>query len=93
MSTRLYEYAELLKERYAARHGGNAPLEDELLDRLDGVWLAMTEAERAESKQVALATKALIYRGLVKSDNSASDGRSVGPSTRTAHREVGQSYA
>ncbi len=93
MSTRLYEYAELLKERYAARHGGNTALEDELLDRLDGVWLAMTEAERIESKQVALATKALIFRDLVKSSDCASDGISVDPSTRTEHRVLGQSYA
>lgn len=93
MSTRLYEYAELLKERYAARHGGNAALEDELLDRLDGVWLAMTQAERIESKQVALATKALIFRGLVRSDDCASDGISIDPSTRTAYRELDQSHA
>ncbi len=71
MSTKLYEYAELLKQRYAARRLGNSDLEDEILDLLDGVWLGMTERERAESKQVALATRALCTQALVKSGGFA----------------------
>lgn len=54
-------YATTLTQRYEAREAGHADREDALLDRLDRIWLDMTESERDLCDEVARATKQNFY--------------------------------
>ncbi|MCC8670473.1 hypothetical protein LN461_14135 [Xanthomonas arboricola] len=57
MSTKLYEYSEMLRARYMARDSGRLEEEEEILSTLDRLWISMSEKERLQSDDVAIATK------------------------------------
>lgn len=57
MNLLLTRYASTLTLRYAARDAGNFELEEQFLDRLDQLWLEMSDTERRACDEVARATK------------------------------------
>ena len=53
METALQKYTRLMAEMLLARANYDEPREDELLDRMDAVWLEMTPDERMAADELS----------------------------------------
>lgn len=55
MTPALKHYEALLRDQLSAQRAGDFGLEDEILGRMDAVWLRLDAEGRAQAQQLAIA--------------------------------------